>query len=126
MVSLQGKVVESGSAGNPMTTNNQMELTAVIQALTAIRKSYPTESIVVHTDSQYVKQGISTWIHNWKRNGWKTAAKKPVKNKELWIALDAARNGLNVEWKWVPGHAGVELNELCDTMVNMEMDKLKG
>ncbi len=126
VVQSKGELIQKGSAGDALTTNNKMELTAVIKALEYVKEHHPDKGVTLHTDSQYVKQGITAWIHNWKRNGWKTAAKKPVKNKELWIALDAAQAGLSIEWKWVPGHAGVELNELCDTMVNQEMDLLKG
>ena len=111
------------SAGLKYTTNNQMELTAVIVALKTCLTTNP-KKIVLHTDSQYVKNGITTWVHNWKKNGWKTANKKPVKNKELWVELDALNSKLNVEYKWVKGHAGIELNERCDTLVNLEMDKL--
>ncbi|MGD1816553.1 MAG: ribonuclease HI [Pleomorphochaeta sp.] len=111
------------SAGLKYTTNNQMELTAVIVALKTCLTTNP-KKIVLHTDSQYVKNGITTWVHNWKKNGWKTANKKPVKNKELWVELDALNSQLNVEYKWVKGHAGIELNERCDTLVNLEMDKL--
>ncbi len=126
VVQSNGELIQKSSAGDALTTNNKMELTAVIKALEYVQLHHRNTAVTIHTDSQYVKQGITSWIHNWKRNGWKTAAKKPVKNKELWIALDSARTGLSVEWKWVPGHAGVELNELCDTMVNREMDILKG
>ncbi len=126
VVQRNGELIEKGSAGDSLTTNNKMELTAVIKALEYVKEQHADKGVTLHTDSQYVKQGITSWIHNWKRNGWKTAAKKPVKNKELWIALDAAQAGLSIEWKWVPGHAGVELNELCDAMVNQEMDILKG
>jgi len=118
------KFVTEQSAGVKYTTNNQMELTAVIVALRSCLKVNP-EKIVVNTDSQYVKNGITTWVHNWKKNGWKTANKKPVKNKELWIELDKLNSQLNVTYKWVKGHAGIDLNERCDTLVNMEMDKLK-
>ncbi len=111
------------SAGLKYTTNNQMELTAVIVALKTCLTTNP-KKILLHTDSQYVKNGITTWVHNWKKNGWKTANKKPVKNKELWVELDALNSQLNVEYKWVKGHAGIELNERCDTLVNIEMDKL--
>ncbi len=111
------------SAGLKYTTNNQMELTAVIVALKTCLTTNP-KKIILHTDSQYVKNGITTWVHNWKKNGWKTANKKPVKNKELWVELDALNSQLNVEYKWVKGHAGIELNERCDTLVNIEMDKL--
>lgn len=100
---------------DPETTNNRMELTAVIRALERITEIQGAGSPAeVYTDSQYVRNGITSWIYNWKRNGWKTAAKKPVKNRELWIALDEQREKLDVSWHWVEGHAGVDLNERCD------------
>lgn len=111
------------SGGSRATTNNRMELTAVIEALKA-SAPYQPEKIVINTDSQYVKNGITQWIKNWKRNGWRTSAKAPVKNKELWIALDELNSKLPVEWKWVKGHAGIEGNERCDAMVRIEMDKI--
>ena len=86
----------------------------------------PIGSIQVNTDSQYVKNGISQWIHNWKRNGWRTAAKAPVKNREYWIQLDELAAKLPIEWRWVKGHAGIELNERCDALVRQEMDALLG
>ncbi|MDD2405901.1 MAG: ribonuclease HI [Sphaerochaetaceae bacterium] len=114
------------SGGQAFTTNNKMELTAVIKGLDHILKTFGKGTrVTVLTDSQYVKNGISVWIFNWKRNGWKTASKDPVKNKELWIELDALQQDLSVSWQWVKGHAGVELNELCDTLVRAEMDALK-
>lgn len=117
---------KESSGGSPATTNNRMELTAVIEALKAC-VPYQPQLIVIHTDSQYVKNGITLWIKNWKRNGWRTASKSPVKNQELWIVLDELNNKLPVEWKWVKGHAGIEGNERCDAMVRIEMDKfLKG
>jgi len=115
-----------GAAGDPLTTNNKMELTAVIKALEDIlsHAEWKLRPIEVHTDSQYVKNGITKWIHNWIAKGWKTANKKPVKNQELWKALKEASDQLKVEWHWVRGHSGVELNEVCDLLVNQEMDKL--
>ncbi len=118
------RIEESG--GDSATTNNKMELTAVIKSLEAVLKNpeMVSEKIELHTDSQYVKNGITNWINNWIRNGWKTAAKKPVKNRELWIALKDLSDKLNITWKWVKGHAGDPMNEACDTLVNQEMDKL--
>ena len=120
----QEKAVSGGDAD---TTNNRMELTAVISALKDINSmsDWRTRPIVVHTDSQYVKNGISQWITNWKRNGWVTAAKKSVKNKELWMELDFQAETLQVDWKWVKGHAGNTYNELCDSLVGVEMKKFK-
>ncbi len=115
------------SGGDTYTTNNKMELTAVIRSLEAILKDkeLSDRKIELHTDSQYVKNGISTWIKNWVRNGWKTAAKKPVKNKELWIELKEVSDKLDVTWKWVKGHSGDPLNEACDRKVNEEMSKIQ-
>jgi ribonuclease HI len=97
--------------GSDHTTNNQMELTAAIKAL-----KYFSESTTLNffTDSKYVKEGIESWIHNWKKNGWKTAVKKPVKNKELWIELDAQITKHTIKWQWVKGHAGNVHNETAD------------
>tara|TARA_B100001250_G_scaffold171099_1_gene147362 strand:- start:1782 stop:2225 length:444 start_codon:yes stop_codon:yes gene_type:complete len=99
----------------PLTTNNIMELMAVIESLKAISKPF---EIVITTDSQYVKNGITSWIHNWKKNGWKTAAKKPVKNKELWVELDHLIQKHTVSWKWVKGHSGHIENERADELAN--------
>jgi ribonuclease HI len=101
------------SGGEPATTNNRMELMAVIEALNALKK--PVRAIV-HTDSQYVQKGISEWIHGWKRKGWKTASGSPVKNVDLWQALDSAARVHQVEWKWVKGHAGHPENERVDRL----------
>ena len=100
--------------GEPNTTNNRMELMAVISALEALKKPSIVE---LHTDSQYVHRGISEYIHNWKRKGWLTAAKTPVKNDDLWRRLDAAAVPHEVKWHWVRGHAGHEFNERADRLV---------
>lgn len=114
-----------GTGGEPMTTNNKMELQAVIQALEKLKLEGKTgRSVTIHTDSQYVKNGINEWIHTWEKNGWKTAAKEPVKNKELWQALQVLQKALNPQWKWVKGHAGNPLNERCDRLVRRTMDSL--
>ena len=110
----------SGGAGQ--TTNNQMELMAAISALETLDR---TSTITVVTDSSYVKDGVSTWIHGWKRNGWKTAAKKPVKNVELWQRLDAAQARHNVTWEWVKGHAGHPENERADALARAGMEPYK-
>ena len=99
--------------GELATTNNRMELMAAIQALEALKKPCRVE---LHTDSKYVQQGIHEWIHSWKKRGWLTADKKPVKNDDLWKRLDAARARHNVDWRWVKGHAGHELNERADAL----------
>ncbi|MBC7514436.1 MAG: ribonuclease HI [Herminiimonas sp.] len=101
--------------GEANTTNNRMELKAVIEALTSLNRPC---TVVVHTDSQYVQKGISEWIHGWKARGWKTAAKAPVKNVDLWQALDAAQARHTIEWRWVKGHAGHEGNERADALAN--------
>lgn len=102
--------------GEANTTNNRMELKAVIEALSALKR--PCE-VVVHTDSQYVQKGISEWIHGWKARGWKTASKEPVKNVDLWQALDAAQALHRIQWRWVKGHAGHEGNERADALANL-------
>ena len=99
--------------GEPATTNNRMELMAAIQALEALTRPCKVE---LHTDSQYVRTGISEWISAWKARGWRTAAKAPVKNEDLWRRLDEARLRHEVDWRWVKGHAGNELNERADAL----------
>ena len=101
------------------TTNNKMELMAVIEGLKTIP---PNSEVTVFTDSQYVKNGISQWIINWKRNGWKTASKKPVKNKDLWQRLDILVKKNKVDWKWVKGHSGNPGNERADQLANKGID----
>ena len=105
-----------------MTTNNRMELTAAIQALAALNRAC---DVVLYTDSQYVKNGITGWVHGWKKNGWRTADKKPVKNAELWQELDALRNKHNVEWFWLKGHAGHPENERADELARLAMAPFK-
>jgi ribonuclease HI len=101
--------------GEPQTTNNRMELTAVIEGLLALKQ----RSLVrVYTDSQYVQKGISEWIHSWKRRGWMTADKKPVKNEDLWRRLDEVASSHEVSWHWVRGHAGHPENERADALAN--------
>jgi len=101
------------SGSNPHTTNNRMELTAVIEGLRAIKEPCKIEVV---TDSEYVKNGITTWIHNWKRNGWKTAAKKPVVNQDLWMDLDREAGSHDIRWTWTKGHADHEDNNRCDEL----------
>ncbi|MFV0474017.1 MAG: ribonuclease HI [Pikeienuella sp.] len=108
--------------GEAMTTNNRMELTAAIEALNALGRA---TRITVVTDSAYVKGGVTQWIHGWKRNGWKTADRKPVKNEDLWRALDAAQARHDVTWKWVKGHAGHEENERADLLARQGMAPYK-
>jgi ribonuclease HI len=106
---------ERGSEEN--TTNNRMELTAVISALRALKNAdnVPRKA-TVYTDSQYVQNGITEWISNWKRNSWRTSDKKPVKNQDLWMELDSIAGEFSLGWEWVRGHAGIEYNEQCDRM----------
>ena len=99
--------------GEPHTTNNRMELMAAIAALEALKKRSTVE---LHTDSKYVHDGISKWIHGWKRNGWKTAAKKPVVNQDLWMELEQATAGHDIKWTWTKGHANHEDNNRCDEL----------
>lgn len=101
--------------GEPATTNNRMELKAAIEALRALKR--PTR-VRLFTDSKYVMQGIETWIHGWKQNGWRTSDKKPVKNMDLWQALDALAAQQQVEWRWVKGHSGDPGNERADALSN--------
>ena len=101
--------------GEALTTNNRMELTAVIEALSALKQSCP---VAVYTDSEYVRNGITTWIHNWKQRGWRTADKKPVKNVELWQRLDELASNHDVRWHWVRGHNGDPGNERADELAN--------
>ena len=108
--------------GEALTTNNRMELTAAIEALNALKRPCTIE---IYTDSQYVKNGIQGWLFAWKKNGWKTAAKKPVKNVELWQALDAAAQRHEITWHWVKGHAGHDLNERADRLANEGMAPFK-
>ena len=115
------------SGGEPSTTNNKMELTAVIKALTHINENSELREnpVEIFTDSQYVKNGLTQWIFNWIKNGWRTAAKKPVKNKEFWIALKGEADRLQLTWNWVKGHSGDFYNELCDSLVEEERMKFK-
>jgi len=117
-----GDKVKELKGGAALTTNNKMELTAAIEALNALTRPCAVE---LHTDSQYVKNGVQSWMHGWKRNGWKTADKKPVKNIELWQALDEAIKRHDVEWHWVKGHNGHDLNERADQLANEGMAPFK-
>lgn len=110
------------SGGTPATTNNRMELQAAIEALAALREPCAVDFF---TDSEYVRQGITSWVANWKRNGWRTKAKQPVKNSDLWRALDAAVAGHRIEWHWLKGHAGHAGNERCDQLANEQVALMK-
>jgi len=125
------KILEEKSGGEKDTTNNRMELRAVIESLRALkaahdnpRSALPRRAVIL-TDSQYVQKGITEWIHKWKKNAWRTSDKKPVKNQELWMELDSLAGGLSLEWEWVQGHAGIEYNERCDRMTQEEIAKIK-
>ncbi len=123
-----GAILRSGAhekeiwGGEPATTNNRMELLAVIRALNTLKRSV---NVRVHTDSQYVQKGISEWIHGWKARGWKTAAKEPVKNADLWRALDEARDRHQVKWLWVRGHSGHVENERADELARRGVDAVR-
>ncbi|MAM85882.1 ribonuclease HI [Allohahella sp. A8] len=114
VLQFQGKQKEL-FGGAPDVTNNQMELTAAVEALNALTEPCRVE---LYTDSQYVRQGITSWIHGWKKKGWKNSAGKPVKNQELWMALEAATGRHDVQWHWVKGHSGHPLNDLADALAN--------
>lgn len=107
--------------GDPETTNNRMELKAAIEALNALKGP---RRVRLHIDSKYVMDGINDWMPNWKKRGWKTAARKPVKNKDLWCELDEAITRHEIEWKWVRGHTGVDGNEEADRLANLGIDEL--
>ena len=107
--------------GDRLTTNNRMELTAAIEALASLKE---TSRVILTTDSQYVRQGITNWMDNWKRRGWKTADKKPVKNVDLWQRLEKEASSHEVEWMWVKGHSGHRENEMADQLANQGIDEL--
>ncbi len=110
------------SGGVPATTNNRMELQAAIEALSALKEPCAVD---FYTDSEYVKNGVTAWMRNWKRNGWKTQAKKPVKNEDLWRTLDPLVAKHEIKWHWLKGHAGHAGNERCDELANMEIAMIK-
>ena len=113
---------KSIKGAEPLTTNNRMELTAVIKGLELLKKRCKIE---ITTDSKYVQQGISTWIHDWKMRGWKTSSKKPVKNEDLWRRLDALATQHRIEWVWVKGHAGHDGNERADELANRGVEMMQ-
>jgi ribonuclease HI len=108
--------------GDAQTTNNRMELTAVIESLAALKSP---SRVTLHLDSEYVRNGITTWIHNWKRRGWRTASNQAVKNVDLWQRLDALTQLHTVDWRWVRGHAGDEGNERADALANRGVDEIR-
>jgi len=119
---IKGEHQKELKGGEPLSTNNRMELMAAISALEALKRPCVVD---MHTDSQYVREGITKYINNWKRNGWRTASKQPVKNQDLWQRLEAARAAHEVHWHWVKGHSGHELNDRADQLVREARDELK-
>ncbi len=117
-----GAVEKSLYGAESLTTNNRMELLAAIEGLTALKESC---HVIITTDSQYVRKGITEWLTGWKRNGWRTAAKTPVKNADLWQQLDTLNQQHNVEWRWVKGHSGHRENEIADSLANRAIDELQ-
>jgi ribonuclease HI len=117
-----GKHRRELSGGAAATTNNRMEIQSALEALTSLKQPCEVE---LHTDSLYLKKGVTMWLAGWKANGWKTKAKQPVKNADLWRALDAVAAPHSVQWKWVKGHAGHEHNERCDQLANAEIARLR-
>jgi ribonuclease HI len=107
--------------GEAATTNNRMEMTAVIEALSVLKRP---SRVILHTDSQYVQKGITEWLHGWKARGWRTAAKEPVKNVDLWKKLDEATQGHDIDWVWVKGHSGHDGNERADALANKGVESL--
>ncbi len=120
-IATDGNNVAQRCGSEKDTTNNRMELTAVLAAVKAAKKHCEIE---IHTDSQYVKNGMQTWIKNWKKNNWRTADRKPVKNQELWKELDEAAQNKKIHWVWVRGHNGEEMNERVDVLARTEAEKL--
>jgi ribonuclease HI len=117
-----GEVEKELSGGETATTNNRMELMAAIQALDALKRA---SHVKLHTDSKYVMDGVTKWIHGWKKNGWKTADKKPVKNEDLWKRLDAANARHTVEWKWVKGHSDDVMNNRADELARKAIETVR-
>mgnify|MGYP001945669622 CR=1 FL=1 len=118
-----GRHVKELYGGEGETTNNRMELMGAIVALESLTRPVP---VVLHTDSTYVRNGITRWVHGWKRNGWLTSSKEPVKNADLWRRLDEAAGRLEVDWRWVKGHAGDEGNERADALACQGRDEAAG
>ena len=116
-----GEHVKELSGAEPLTTNNRMELTAVIRALEALKRP---AKLLIYTDSEYVRRGITEWVRGWKARGWKTAEKKPVKNADLWQILDEVRQPHQIEWHWVRGHAGHPGNERADRLANRGVESI--
>ncbi len=123
----QGSILAERWGAEAATTNNRMELSAAVAALEKVASDPDLSSsrITVYTDSQYVQKGISSWVASWKRNGWRTASKEPVKNRELWEKLDGLASAKPIDWRWVKGHAGHEYNERCDRMTQEAIASLR-
>ena len=119
---INGNQIEELYAGDPSTTNNKMEMQAAVSALMHLKNT--NLSIDLYTDSNYLRQGITEWIYNWKKNNWRTSSKKPVANRELWIELDKLNSQMNVNWNWVKGHAGDPGNEKADELANKGADSV--
>jgi ribonuclease HI len=119
---INGNQTEELYAGDRSTTNNKMEMQAAISALMHLKNT--NTSIELYTDSNYLRQGITEWIYNWKKNNWRTSSKKPVANRELWIELDNLNSQMNVNWNWVKGHAGDPGNEKADELANKGADSV--
>ncbi|MBI1188496.1 MAG: ribonuclease HI [Alphaproteobacteria bacterium] len=122
-VLVYGDTEKELSGAEAVTTNNRMELMGAIAALEALTRA---SHVHLHTDSQYVKNGVTQWIHNWKKNGWRTADRKPVANEDLWRRLDEAQARHSVHWKWVKGHAGDPMNERADALARSAIRALRG
>jgi len=121
-IATDGKNIAERNGGEANTTNNRMELMAVIRALTAAKRH---DAVEIHTDSQYVKNGMQTWLANWKKNNWRTSTKKPVKNQDLWQQLDEIASSKTIHWVWVKGHAGEEMNERVDELARTAAMEIK-
>ena len=119
---IMGEIEKELNGAESLTTNNRMELTAVIRALEALKRPVAAR---IYTDSEYVRRGITEWVHNWKQRGWRTADKKPVKNQDLWQQLDALVARHQLEWHWVRGHSGVPGNERVDQLANAAIDAIQ-
>jgi len=127
-VILKGEARLSASGSEPDTTNNRMELAAVIAALEQVarRREWDAASLEIYTDSEYVQKGITRWIRTWETNGWRTSGKQPVKNQDLWKRLRQLASARTVQWHWLAGHAGHPLNEECDRLVRQAIAAMKG
>jgi ribonuclease HI len=119
---LYGGALRELSGGEPKTTNNRMELTAAVQALEALKRPC---TVVMHTDSEYLRKGITSWLPQWKQKGWRRG-RQPLKNKDLWQLLDSLVARHRIDWRWVQAHAGHPLNERCDELARIEIDKQSG